>query len=193
MASTGGAFALSQSAVGRVRLDPARWRGPGNRPRSPSRRSRAPSVRRETPPSAAGGRRGSSHSPVDGAREYVAGVLVADGVADVCLPPDRVAGLNSPGSRPVRESALGATSGLTPRTRPGFVPRRPSSATSAGNAQQQHVGNAVRDRDQPQRPVAQSLPRQRRPASIGAEDAAVGGRKLASLQPVCLVERKTLA
>ena len=59
---------------------------------------------------------------------------------------------------------------------------------------QEHVGNAVGDRDELQRPIARSLPCQRRPALIGAEDAADGGRRdLARLQPMCRIERVVAA
>ena len=70
---------------------------------------------------------------VDDARVLLAGVLVADGVADVGMPPDRVAGLDfRDGDQAGHQFRvpLGADAERTA----GPAPQRSSSATSSCNA-----------------------------------------------------------
>ena len=102
-------------------------------------------------------------------------MLIADGVADVGMPPDGVAGLD------FRDRNHAGHQLLVP------LGTDAESAAGPGSTEivfrdvvlqraQEHIGNAVGDWDEPQRPVARSLPRQRRPTLIGAEHAADGGR-----------------
>ena len=111
------------------------------------------------------------------------------GMNVVGMPPDRVTGLDFRDRDDAGHQLL-VPPGPTPRARPGLGATEIVSATSSCIARRSIVGDAVGDRDEPQRPVRQrALPRQRRPALIGAEHAADGGRgELSRLQLVCPVE-----
>src|SRR5437773_4014666 len=120
---------------------------------------------------------------------FVARVLVADGMADVRVPEHRVAGHDlwdgdQAGDEigvPLRADAKRAAWGCAAQIRLIHVVLKRAK---------EYIGNALRDRNEPQSSVFGPLACQRRPALIGAEHAAHGGRRnLLGVQPVRGIER----
>src|SRR5580704_7178156 len=126
---------------------------------------------------------------VDDTGVFAAGVLVADGMADVCVPEHCVAGHD-------------LWDGDQAGDEIGMPLRADAERTAGGRAAQislvhillksakEHVGDALRDGNEAESAVFRPLACERRPALIGAEHAAHRGRRnLLSVQPVRGVER----
>ncbi len=108
---------------------------------------------------------------IDDAGEFLAVMLVADRMADVGVPPDRVARL---------DLGDGHHAGHHLRMPFRADAERPAGRGAAEvvlrdvvlQGAEEHVGDALGDRDELQRAVLRALAGQRRPALIGAEHRA---------------------
>ena len=114
-----------------------------------------------------------------------AGVLLADGVADVGVPPDRIARLNFRNGDHAGHQLrmpLGADAKGAPGLRAAEIVFRDVILERT----QEDIGNAVSDGDEPQRSVARSLSCQRRPALIGAEALQTAGEGISRVCSRCV-------